>query len=371
MRLSLLQSLFALIAALCPLAITFGQSAKEPAPTEAPPTILFVCEHGAAKSVIAAAYFDKLAKERGLNYRAVFRGANPDPTLAASAVKGLNEDGIDTRGWKPELVTKKDLDAASAVVTLGCALPGKEAVASKVVEWNDTPPVGQNYQAARDYLVKQVQSLIDELPVARVSAVQTKLDFNQDKPGSPPSNFTTALTGKGKPGVWVVLKDDTAPSKGNVLAQTDADRTGYRFPVCVYDGLTVKDADISVKLKAISGKGDQGGGLLWRYQDKDNYYIVRANALEDNVVLYKVQHGQREDLPLKGEGKTYGKKVKVPPLQWNTLRVIVAGKLFTVYFNGAKLYEVEDTTFTEAGKVGLWTKADSVIHFDDLEVKTK
>ena len=209
------------------------------------------------------------------------------------------------------------------------------------------------------------------LIIASLQAQTASINFDKDKAGEAPKGFTTALTGKGKPGVWVVMKDDTAPSKSNVLAQTDADRTGYRFPVCVYDGLTVKDADISVKIKAISGKDDQGGGIVWRYKDKDNYYIVRANALEDNVVLYKVQNGKREDLPLKGVGKTYGKKTKVPSMQWNTLRVTAAGNLFTVYFNGAKLYEVEDGTFTDAGKVGLWTKADSVIHFDDLTITTK
>jgi hypothetical protein len=203
---------------------------------------------------------------------------------------------------------------------------------------------------------------------ATVNAQTASINFDKDKTGAAPKGFTTALTGLGQPGVWVVLKDDTAPSKGNVLAQTDADKTGYRFPVCVYDGLSVKDADISVKIKAISGQEDQAGGIVWRYQDKDNYYIVRANALEDNVVLYKVQNGKREDLPLRVEGKTYGKKVKVPPMQWNTLRVTAAGNLFTVYFNGANLYEVEDSTFSEAGKVGLWTKADSAIHFDDLRV---
>jgi len=202
-------------------------------------------------------------------------------------------------------------------------------------------------------------------------AQTTTINFDKDKVGEVPKGFTTALTGRGKPGAWVVMKDDTAPSKDAVLAQTDADSTGYRFPVCVYDGLTAKDADISVKTKAISGKGDQGGGIVWRYKDKDNYYIVRANALENNVVLYRVLNGKREDLPLKGEGKTYGKKVKVPSGQWNTLRVTAAGNLFTVYFNGAKLYEVEDETFKDAGKIGLWTKADSVIHFDDLQVTTR
>ncbi|MDQ3014077.1 MAG: DUF1080 domain-containing protein [Acidobacteriota bacterium] len=209
------------------------------------------------------------------------------------------------------------------------------------------------------------------LASASVLAQTTTINFDKDKEGAPPANTTTALTGKGRPGKWVVMKDTASPEHGNVLAQTDADSTGYRFPVIVFENVTAKDADISVKTKAISGKGDQGGGIVWRYRDKDNYYIVRANALEGNVVLYKMRNGQREDLPLKGAGKTYGKKVKVPPLQWNTLRVTVAGNLITIYFNGAKLYEAEDATFPDAGKVGLWTKADSVIYFDDLEVKTK
>ncbi len=215
-------------------------------------------------------------------------------------------------------------------------------------------------------------SVITLLLFAATNAfAQTTIDFNKDKAGAPPSDFTTALTGQGKAGVWTVMKDAASPNQGNVLAQTDADATSYRFPVCVYDKLTAKDADISVKFKAISGKKDQAAGIVWRYRDKDNYYIVRANALENNVVLYKVQNGKREDLPLKGEGRTYGKTAKVPPMQWNTLRVTAVGNLFTVYLNGAKLYEVEDATFPDAGKVGLWTKADSVTYFDDLEVKTR
>jgi hypothetical protein len=209
------------------------------------------------------------------------------------------------------------------------------------------------------------------IALTELGFAQTKIDFNKDKAGSPPSDFTTALTGQGKTGVWVVMKDDASPAQGNVLAQTDADATSYRFPVCVYDKLSTKDADISVKFKPVSGKKDQAAGVVWRYRDKDNYYIVRANALENNVVLYKVQDGKRADLPLKGEGRTYGKKAKVPSGQWNTLRVTAQGNLSTVYLNGEKLYEVEDSTFTEAGKVGLWTKADSVTYFDDLEVKTK
>ncbi len=201
------------------------------------------------------------------------------------------------------------------------------------------------------------------------SAQNTTVDFSRDKPGQPPSGFSTALTGRGVPGKWVVMKDDASPDRGNVLAQTDADATDYRFPVCVYDGLTAKDADISVSFKPVSGKIDQGAGIVWRYRDKDNYYIVRANALEGNVVLYKVQNGKRTDLPLKGLGRTYGLKEKVPSKQWGILRVVVKGNMFEVYHDGKKLYEVEDDTFKDAGKVGVWTKADSVIFFDNLQVK--
>lgn len=139
----------------------YGQVAAVPIPDGK--TILFVCEHGAAKSVIATAYFDKLAKERGLRYRATFRGTNPDPALAAAAVAGLKADGIDTRGWKPQQVTREDLDAASRVVTMGCEVPGKEAAAGKLMEWNEISSPSQNYAVARDEIMKRVESLIDEL----------------------------------------------------------------------------------------------------------------------------------------------------------------------------------------------------------------
>jgi hypothetical protein len=208
------------------------------------------------------------------------------------------------------------------------------------------------------------------LPIAAAafSAQVVTVDFNKGKPGQAPSGFSTALTGKGLPGKWVVMKDDAFPDRGNILAQTDGDPTDYRFPVIVYDGLTAKDVDVSVKFKPVSGRGDQGAGIVWRYRDKDNYYIVRANALEGNVVLYKVQNGIRTDLPLKGAGRTYGMTEKVPSGQWGTLRVVARGNLFEVYHDGKKLYEVEDDTFKEAGKAGVWTKADSVIYFDDLQI---
>ncbi|MBI3050088.1 MAG: hypothetical protein HYY76_17450 [Acidobacteria bacterium] len=195
-----------------------------------------------------------------------------------------------------------------------------------------------------------------------------KVDFAQDVVNQPPKGFEFGHTaGVGKPGRWLVQADGS----NHVLAQLDADRTGVRFPVAVLGDIRTADVDLSVRFKPISGQVDQAAGLVWRYQDQNNYYIVRANARENNVVLYKVENGKRTDLPLKGEGRTYGKPSQAPTGQWGTLRIVARGPLFEVYHNGTKLYEVEDRTFTQAGKVGVWTKADSVTYFDDLTVVTK
>ncbi|MEW6736642.1 MAG: family 16 glycoside hydrolase [Acidobacteriota bacterium] len=196
---------------------------------------------------------------------------------------------------------------------------------------------------------------------------QLSYNFDNDGEGKIPGKFHSALTGRGEQGDWVVKTDPTAPSKPNVLAQVSTDNTNYRFPLAIADEGSFLDLDLSVKFKAVSGKEDQAAGLVWRLKDANNYYIVRANALENNVVLYKVENGKRTDLPLKGEGRTYGKKTSVTSGQWNTLRVTAKGNLFEVYLNNEKLYAVEDNTFKDAGKIGLWTKADSVTYFDDLQ----
>ena len=201
-----------------------------------------------------------------------------------------------------------------------------------------------------------------------VHGATRKVDFSDGTVGQPPKGFEFGHTAKaGAPGKWIVQ----AEGDNRVLAQVDADSTRARFPVAVLNDVSAADVDLSVRFKPVSGRVDQAAGLVWRFQNEDNYYIVRANALEDNVVLYKVENGKRTDLPLKGEGRTYGKKSDVPSGQWSTLRVSANGRLFEVYLNGSKLYDVEDGTFSKSGKVGVWTKADSVTQFDDLTVVTK
>jgi hypothetical protein len=201
-----------------------------------------------------------------------------------------------------------------------------------------------------------------------VHGATRKVDFSDDTAGQPPKGFEFGLTANtGAPGKWVIQTEGT----NKYLVQTDPDSTRSRFPIAVLSDVTAADLKLSVRFKPVSGRVDQAAGLVWRYRDRDNYYIVRANALEDNVVLYKVENGKRTDLPVKGEGRTYGKKAEVPAGQWSTLRVVATGRLFEVHFNGTKLYEVEDGTFMQPGKVGVWTKADSVTQFDDLTVVTK
>jgi len=190
------------------------------------------------------------------------------------------------------------------------------------------------------------------------------VNFASAEVGDAPAGFTFARTGRGGAGKWVVSNEGGR----KVLAQVSDDATSYRFPLAVYEGWSGKDVDLSVRFKPVSGQVDQAGGLVWRYRNPDNYYIVRANALEENVVLYRVEGGKRSDLPLLGEGKTYGKKAPVPKGEWSTLRVVARGDRFSVHLNGKKLYEVADRTFTGPGKVGLWTKADSVTLFDDLKI---
>ena len=138
------------------------------------------------------------------------------------------------------------------------------------------------------------------------------------------------------------------------------------FPLCIKDTPVLKDGFVEVKFKSISGKIDQGAGGVWRCADNRNYYICRANALEDNVVLYKVDKGKRRSLDIVGRQGGYGLKAKVARHAWHSLRVEFAGSRFKVLLNGKHLFDVEDKTFREPGKVGLWTKADSVMLFDDF-----
>ena len=193
------------------------------------------------------------------------------------------------------------------------------------------------------------------------SVLAETVGFDNAKPGTLPAHWIGTLTGTGA-AKWSVEQNDSAPSKPNVLKQSGQGT----YPICIKDDTTLKDGSVEVKFKPLSGKEDQAGGIIWRVKDKDNYYVCRANALEDNVVLYKTVAGKRSVLEIVGRKGGYGVKEKVAPLQWHTLRVEFQGNHFKVIFDGKSMFEVEDTTFTDAGNVGVWTKADSVTIFDDF-----
>jgi hypothetical protein len=196
---------------------------------------------------------------------------------------------------------------------------------------------------------------------ATVAGVTEPVDFDGDAVGAPPKGWTLTMTGRGSP-KWIVERDDTAPSKGQVLKQSGT----ATYPLAFKDGTSIKDGFVEVKFKPISGSEDRAGGLVWRAKDANNYYVVRANALEDNVVPYKTVNGARSSLDIVGRKGGYGVKVAVPASQWHMLRVEFVGTRFKVIFNGQPLYEVEDATFAGPGMVGLWTKADSVTAFNSF-----
>src|SRR5215831_7746946 len=184
-----------------------------------------------------------------------------------------------------------------------------------------------------------------------VGGTAQSVNFDGDTVGAPPKGWTLTMTGRGAP-KWTVERDDTVPSKGQVLKQSGkAD-----YPLALKDGTRIKDGFAEVKFKPISGSEDRAGGLVWRAADANNYYVVRANALEDNVVLYKTVKGVRSSLDIVGRRGGYGVEQAVPANQWHTLRVEFVGARFKVIFNDKPLFEVDDSTFTEAGMVGLWTK---------------
>ena len=188
-------------------------------------------------------------------------------------------------------------------------------------------------------------------------------NFDGDPQGQIPTKFHEALTGQGARAQWIVKADSSAPSQPNVLAQVSADKPDYRFPLAIADEASFQDLDLAVKFKAVSGEVDRAAGMVFRLKDANNYYIVRANALENNYRLYRVVSGNRQQIA--------GANVKVASGEWHELRVECVGNRISCFYDGEKKIESSDDTFKDAGKVGLWTKADSITYFDDLTVTAR
>ncbi|MGA2593233.1 MAG: hypothetical protein ABSH32_25230 [Bryobacteraceae bacterium] len=200
------------------------------------------------------------------------------------------------------------------------------------------------------------------------TAAQT-INFDSAKPGTVPPGWTTVASLPGAPPKWEIVKDPSAPSPPYVFAQVSHDTADGSSPLAILDKANVKDGDLSVRMKPVASKEYRAAGIVWRYRDPNNYYLVRANAAENNIILYKVADGKSTPLAAKsGPPQTFGVKHPVPENQWSVLKVQFRGPLFSVYFNHRRLFQVVDSTFGQPGKVGLWTKAGSVTYFDDFRI---
>ena len=177
--------------------------------------------------------------------------------------------------------------------------------------------------------------------------------FDANTAGQPPTGWTCGATGKGN-ARWTIEADASAPSRPNVLKQSGS----ATFPWCVKNDILMADGTIEVKFKPVSGKEDQAGGVVWRWKDGNNYYVARANALEGNVSLYHTTNGSRKTIEYKD--------APVAPGIWHTLRVTFEAASIQVALDGKTYIDVRDNHIAGSGKVGVWTKADSVTLFDDF-----
>lgn len=189
---------------------------------------------------------------------------------------------------------------------------------------------------------------------------RVRFDFEESPTGAVPdgwhvgqTNPTTALA------TWKVIEDSTAPSAAKVCALTATKNYDGTFNLAIAEDTSFKDVDLTVKVKAVGGQEDQGGGPVWRYQDDNNYYICRYNPLESNFRVYFVKDGKRKQLD--------SVKIDTSAGRWYTLRVQMVDRHITCSLDGEQLLTAEDDTFTQPGKIGLWTKADAVTSFDDFE----
>jgi len=195
--------------------------------------------------------------------------------------------------------------------------------------------------------------------IAHAQRATTQVDIAGMQPGIAPPGFSFARTGQGASGDWRVVADPNAAEQ-KAIAQISQDRTDYRFPLAVYDAVAARNVDVVVRFKPVEGAVDQAGGIAVRLASPDDYYVVRANALEDNVRFYRVVKGSRQQIQ--------GANTKVAANQWHMLGLRAEGDRFTVSFDGKPLFTAQDSTFVSPGKVALWTKADSITHFDTIAI---
>jgi len=190
------------------------------------------------------------------------------------------------------------------------------------------------------------------------------VNFDTYKIGQAPPGWTMASPTKGSAPDWEIRKDQTAPTQPYVLAEISASPAETRSPLAILNDPTMRDADVSVRIKPISGREGLAGGVVWRYRDENNYYVARADSNQNTVAVFKVEDGHR--IPL-----LTGVRHLIPVNCWSILKVSVRGSRFQVFVDHRRVLEGQDKTFSAPGRVGLWALSDSVIYFDDFRVYPK
>jgi hypothetical protein len=190
------------------------------------------------------------------------------------------------------------------------------------------------------------------------------VNFDNAPPGGTPPGWSVAMTNRGRAPQWEIRKDRSAPTQPYVLAQLAAGPGGDRCPLAIWNGDSLHDGEVSVRIKPVSGHEVQAGGIVWRYRDENNYYLARANAIDKNVQVFKVENGNRVAL-------LAGVRHEIPVNGWSILKVWMRGNRFQVFIDHRRILQGQDNTFTGSGRVGLWTVGDSVTYFDDFRVSTR
>jgi hypothetical protein len=207
-----------------------------------------------------------------------------------------------------------------------------------------------------------MKPLLLAISFAFVGSTGKIIDFDSATLGKMPPGWSAAMTNGGSIPKWQVVRDGSAPTQPYVFARTN-DPSNHS-PLAILDAMAVRDGDISVRIKPLAGHADQTGGLVFRYRDANNYYLARANALDNSITLFKVENGKSSPL-------CAGVRHDIPANNWSILKVSVRGRRFQVYVNHRRVLQTQDETFQNTGKVGLWAKGDSVTYFDDFRVYPK
>jgi hypothetical protein len=205
-----------------------------------------------------------------------------------------------------------------------------------------------------------------------LAAPRQIVTFDSGPSGGLPPGWTVVTTQRPAEPVWEIRKDQSAPTPPYVLTPVPVTHDINRFPLAVLDTLAMRDGEISVRMKPIAGRTEQAAGLVWRYRDPRNFYLARANVLGNDVAVFKVVDGHY--YPITPRGSAPGSRGVHRIIQrnaWSLFKVAVRGQRIAVYMNHRRILEADDATFNVPGKVGLWTRGDTVVYFDDFRAQAR